>query len=120
MPNKKLNVLEKQPSLLVTKSKQEDPCSEHELWMNDIAMIDWKHIKVNENFTYVYTNVTPAGDCDQEFNTTNSKATQPITMLRPVWRATIFSVNTKIKIFRNNMMSVLLYVSECWKPTVAP
>ena len=71
-------------------------------------MIDGKHLKDIEEFTYLGTKET-TGDCDHEINTMISKANQAITMLKPVWRTTNLSVHTKIKIIRTNMLRILLY-----------
>ena len=40
-------------------------------------------------------------------------------MLRPIWRSTGLSIHTKIRIFKSNVLSVLLYGSECWKSTTS-
>lgn len=40
-------------------------------------------------------------------------------MLKTVWRSTSLSIYTKIRIFKSNVLSVLLYGSECWKTTAA-
>lgn len=39
-------------------------------------------------------------------------------MLKPIWRSTAFNIHTKIKIFNSNVLCVLLYGSEFWKPSL--
>ena len=46
-----------------------------------------------------------------------TKANQAFGTLNPVWKSTKLNVRTKIKIFKSNVLSVLLYRSECWKVT---
>ena len=58
----------------------------------------------------------PATEAKQ-INTRISKTDQAFAMLKPDWITTNLSVLTKIKIFRNNALSFLLYGAECWKTT---
>ena len=81
--------------------------------VKDPVMIDGKHIEDLEEFTYFGTNMTTTGDCDQETN----KANEAFAMLKPALRTTILSVHIKIKVFRSNVLSVLLYGAESWKKT---
>ena len=53
------------------------------------------------------------------YTTRISKANQAFAMLRPIWRSTGLSIHTKIRIFKSNILSVLLYGSECWKSTTS-
>ena len=85
--------------------------------VNNPVMIDGKHIEDVEEFNYLATKVT-TGDCNQEINTNISTANQTFAMLKSVDRATNLSVHTNIKIFRSSVLSILLYVAECWKTTV--
>ena len=82
----------------------------------DPVMIDGKHLEYVEEFTNLDTYVTTTGDCDQKIWI--SKASLAFAMLRSAWRTTNLSVNTRIKVFRNNMLSILLCEAECWKTTV--
>ena len=68
-------------------------------------------------FVYLGSKVTAAGDCTTEINARISKAGQAFGMLRNIWKSTNLSIGTKIRIFKSNVMSVLLYGSECWKTT---
>ena len=72
-----------------------------------------------EEFVYLGSKVTTSGDCDQEINARISKANQAFAMLRTIWSSASLSTHTKIRIFKSNVLSVLLYGSECWKTTNA-
>ena len=87
--------------------------------VNDPVVIGGKRLEDVEEFTYLGTKVTSTVDCDQEISTRISKTNQAFTLLKPVWRATNLSVLTKVKIFRSNVSSILLYGAECWKISVS-
>ena len=40
-------------------------------------------------------------------------------MIRSIWKSSILNTNLRIRIFKSNVLSVLLYGSECWKTTKA-
>ena len=46
-----------------------------------------------------------------------AKANQAFGSLNAVWKTKQPRVKTKIKIFKSNVLSMLLYGSECWKIT---
>ena len=71
------------------------------------------------DFVYLGSKMTTDGDCDQEINTRITKANQAFAMLKTIWRSTGLSSYTKVRIFKSNVLSVLLYGSECWKTTAA-
>ena len=83
--------------------------------VSDPVMIDGKHQEYVEEFTCLRTKETTIGDCNQEINSRISKANQAFAMPKHVLRATNLSVHTNIIITRSNVLSVLLYVAECWK-----
>ena len=88
--------------------------------VNDAVMIDGINLQDVEEFTYLGTNVATTGNCDQVINTRINKANQAFAMLRHVCSVTNLSVHTTIKIFRSNVLCVLLYGDECWKTTSNP
>ena len=71
-----------------------------------------------DGFVYLGSKVTPDGDCINEINSRISKAGQAFGMLRSIWKNKNLSLNTKVRIFKSNVLSVLLYGAECWKTTV--
>ena len=70
-----------------------------------------------DDFTYLGSKVAMHGDCTREVITRISKANHTFTMLKPIWRTRNLSIHTKIRIFKTNVLSVLLCDSECWKST---
>ncbi|KAK3546988.1 hypothetical protein QTP86_007917 [Hemibagrus guttatus] len=86
---------------------------------NTPISIDGTPLEDVQKFVYLGSKVTTDGDCNKDINTRVSKANQAFAMLKPIWRTTSLSIHTKIKIFRSNVISVLLYGSECWKTTTA-
>ena len=44
-----------------------------------------------------------------------TKASQAFAALRNIWKCRNISTNTKIRLFKSNVLSVLLYGSESWK-----
>lgn len=84
----------------------------------DPITVNGRQLENVEEFTYLGSKMTTDGDCEQEIKTRLSKANQAFAMLKPVWKSTSLSIQTKIRLFRSNVLSVLLYGSECWKTTV--
>ena len=81
-------------------------------------MLDNKPLEDVQEFVYLGSKVTPDGDCINEINSRISKAGQAFGMLRSIWKNKNLSLNTKVRIFKSNVLSVLLYGAECWKTTV--
>ncbi|XP_048753924.1 uncharacterized protein LOC125665316 [Ostrea edulis] len=69
------------------------------------------------NFPYLGSKITTDGDSEADVQARISKATGAYAALRNIWRSTKFSTNTKIKIFKSNVLGVLLYGAESWKVT---
>ena len=93
--------------------------------VNDPVMIDGNNLKDDEEFTYLGIKLTTTSDCNPEINTRSDqyqsrirKANQTFAMLKPAWRANNPNVYTKIKIFRRNVLSILLYGAEGLNTTV--
>ena len=72
--------------------------------------------EVNE-FTYLGSKLTIDGSCDIEVQTRISKASQAFGMLRNIWKARNISLKTKLRLFKSNVMTTLLYGAESWKMT---
>ena len=86
---------------------------------NAPVTLDGTPIEDVQEFVYLGSKVTTDGDCNLDVNTRVSKANQAFAILKPIWRTTSLSIHTKIKIYKSNVLSVLLYGSECWKTTAA-
>ena len=59
------------------------------------------------------------GDSEPDVKRRISKASQAFSMLKNIWKSKKLSRNTTIRIFRSNVVSVLLYGCESWKVTTA-
>ena len=59
------------------------------------------------------------GDSEPDVKRRISKASQAFSMLKNIWKSKKLSRNTKIRIFRSNVVSVLLYGCESWKVTTS-
>ena len=55
------------------------------------------------------------GDSEPDVKRRISKASQAFSILKNIWKSKKLSRNTKIRIFRSNVVSVLLYGCESWK-----
>lgn len=87
--------------------------------VNTPGNIDGTPLGDMQEFVYLGSKMTADGDCDVEVNARISKANQAFAMLKSVWRSTNLSSHNKIRIYKSNVLSVLLYSSEYWKMTVA-
>ena len=84
---------------------------------NKPVTINGNRIEEVNEFTYLGSKITTDADSEKEINTRIIKATQAFAMLKTIWKSTSIKLNTKLKIFRSNILSVLLYGAECWKTT---
>ena len=54
---------------------------------------------------------------DVDFKNRSNKARGAFFRLKPVWRSTVYSRRTKLKLYQSCVLSTLLYGSECWRIT---
>ncbi len=87
--------------------------------VNTPVNIDGAPLEDVQEFVYLGSKMTADGDCDVEVNVRISKANQAFAMLKSVWRSTNLSLHTKIRIYKGNVLSVLLTGSQYYKTTVA-
>ena len=69
------------------------------------------------NFTYLGSKVSTSGDGEEEILVRISKASQAFASLRSTWRFKNIRQKTKIRFFKSNVLSTLLYGAESWKMT---
>ena len=81
-------------------------------------------LKVNGNevesvdeFIYLGSVVSTDNSAEKDIKHRINKAKGSYAMLRPIWNSREYSRKTKIKIFKSNVLSVLLYGSETWRVT---
>ena len=81
--------------------------------------IDGKELEDVDQFTYLGSKVTKEGGASEDIKSRLQKARSAFLSLNQVWKSSLYSVKTKLKIYNSNVKSVLMYGSECWKMTVA-
>ena len=59
--------------------------------------------------------ISADGDIEKEVSTRIGMAAQAFNKLQNVWKSSTLSTSTKLKIYRSNVRSVLLYASETWR-----
>ena len=72
-----------------------------------------------DSFTYLGSNVDKQGGTDADIRIRIGKARAAFHQLRSVWRSTILSTKTRLRIFNSIVKPVLLYGAETWRTTVA-
>ena len=70
-----------------------------------------------QEFTYLGSKMTTDGSSDADIKARLAKARQAFRTLRNLWRNGNISQNTKLRIFKTNVLSTLLYGAESWKIT---
>ena len=84
---------------------------------NQPIKIDNTEVEIVNNFTYLGSIISSEGDCTTEIKTRISKAKQAFAAMQRTWKSKKISLKTKCRLFKSNVLSVLLYGSECWKET---
>ena len=67
------------------------------------------------DFIYLGSKMQVDGDSEPDVKRRIYKASQAFSMLKIIWKSKKLSHNTKIRIFRSNVVSGLLYGCELWK-----
>ena len=68
-----------------------------------------------EHFKYLGSNISADGNLEKEISTRIGLAAQAFSGLKNIWKSTILQTSTKLKIYKSNVRSVLLYASETWR-----
>ena len=99
-----LKISQEKTKLLRINNQQEAPVT-----------ISGKAVEEVSEFVYLGSKISQSGGTDEDIKARVKKARQAFAILRPVWRTTTISTNTKLRIFNSNVKSVLLYGSETWR-----
>ena len=70
-----------------------------------------------QDFAYLGSKITTDGDSAKDVMARIRKASQTFAMLKPIWKSKQLRLETKLRLYNSNVLSVLLYGSECWKLT---
>ena len=81
--------------------------------------IDTQAVEDVDEFVYLGSKISKDGGTDEDVKARIRKAQHAFTILRPVWRSTAITANTKLRLFGSNVKSILLYGSETWRVTKA-
>ena len=76
--------------------------------------LDGTILKEAEKFTYLESTVAMNGECLIDIRCRLGKAASEMTKLGTIWKNKSISQKTKLKLYRSNILSVLLYGAECW------
>lgn len=80
-------------------------------------LIDGEPIDEVESFCYLGCIIAKDGGASMCVENRITKARRAYGMLNGLWKSTHISLNLKLRFFRSNVLSVLLYGSETWKAT---
>ena len=81
------------------------------------AILNGEELEDVDSFVYLGAKVSTAGGADDDINSRLCKARAAFGKLSGVWKSSILSKNTKIRIFKSNVIAVLLYGCESWRMT---
>jgi len=70
-----------------------------------------------QEFVYLGSKLSTEGNSEVDVRARISKARGVFAALRNIWKSTKISTNTKLRIFKSNVLGVLLYGAESWKVT---
>ena len=79
--------------------------------------LDGTKLKEADKFTYLGSAVAMNEECLIEIKCRLRKAASVTTKLGTMWKNKSISQKTKLKLYRSNVLSVLLYGAECWSLT---
>ena len=92
--------------------------------INPDSFTDNVDIKVNNkslekvnNFTYLGSKISDINDIMIEINNRISKAACAMKQLNNIWKNKAISLKTKMKLYRSNVITSLMYGSEAWQLT---
>ena len=81
-------------------------------------MIDGKPIGEVDDFVYLGSLVSKDSGTQKDIRSRIGKARSAFLKLNEIWKSSIYSIRTKVRLYNSNVKSVLLYGSECWRTTV--
>ena len=68
-----------------------------------------------EDFKYLGSYISANGSMEKEIATRIAMAAQAFNRLAKIWKSSSLQQRTKIRIYKSNVRSVLLYAAESWK-----
>ena len=101
-----LKVSQKKTKHIRVKAKSNQPIK---VYQDDVEDV--------EDFTYLGSRISKGGDSKSEITSRISKAKHSFHLLKKTWKSKKIKLKTKLRIFKSNVLSVLLYGCESWKIT---
>ena len=71
-----------------------------------------------DQFTYLGSVVSICGGTEEDVTAPLGRARSAFAQLKPVWISNAYSRANKLRIYKRNILPVLLYGTECWRMTV--
>ncbi len=96
-----------------TKLMRIDPKTKHET----ILHVGDEIIEEVDEFCYLGSIISKNGGADSDIESRIKKARQAFGCMSNIWRSSQISRHLKLKLFRSNVISVLLYGCETWRVT---
>ena len=84
---------------------------------NNPVLLDTATIEEVSDFVYLGSKITADGNSEVEVLARIGKARGAFASLSNIWRSAKISTSTKLKVFKSNVLGVLLYGAESWKIT---
>ena len=114
---KRLNLESKGTGLKVNKEKTN--MIRMNAAISENIQVDGRDLEDVESFVYLDERVCTSGGADKDIRARLGKAREAYNKLGKIWKNNQFSRMTKIRIFKSNVISVLLYRCETWRMTQA-
>ena len=84
---------------------------------NESILVNGEVVYEVDHLTFLGSKVSTSGDGEEEILVRISKVSQAFASLRSTWRSKNTSQKSKIRFFKSNVLSTLLYGAESWKMT---
>ena len=68
-----------------------------------------------QDFKYLGSYISADSDIEREISMRIGLAAAAFNKLRNIWKSSLLQTKTKLKIYRSNVQSVLLYAAESWR-----
>ena len=80
-----------------------------------VISINGEELENVSTFTYLGSEINCEESSTADINCRIGKARSTFTMMRAIWASNQYSRGTKLRLYKSNVLSVLLYGAECWK-----
>ena len=81
------------------------------------VIINNKALDYVDKFTYLGSILSLHGGSEEDIMSRLGKARSAFFRLLLLWKSNNYSSETKLRLYQNNVLSVLQYGSECWRMT---